>query len=56
MADGGKVGSITARGSDAAGYRVTANVATNKGDYFIEFTVSTGGDGYVITDHYAIKV
>lgn len=57
MANGGHVQSVTARSAGVSGaYKVTANVATSSGDYFIEFTVQGGGDGYIITDHYAIKV
>ncbi|MBV8489362.1 MAG: hypothetical protein JO199_02440 [Candidatus Eremiobacteraeota bacterium] len=36
-------------------YKVTADVTTSNGEYYITFTVAPGPGGLQITDHYAIK-
>jgi hypothetical protein len=36
-------------------YKVTADVQTSTGEYFITFTVEPGPGGLQITDHYSIK-
>lgn len=36
-------------------YKVTADVQTSSGEYFITFTVEPGPGGLQITDHYSIK-
>ena len=36
-------------------YRVTADVETSSGEYYVTFTVEGVRSGYEITDHYAIK-
>jgi hypothetical protein len=36
-------------------YRVTADVQTSTGEYYVTFTVEPGPSGLQITDHYAIK-
>jgi hypothetical protein len=45
--------------SSAAGgeqYKVTADVQTSTGEYYVTFAVEPGSGGLQITDHYAIKV
>jgi hypothetical protein len=36
-------------------YRVTADVQTGSGEYYITFTVEQNPSGFEITDHYSIK-
>jgi hypothetical protein len=36
-------------------YKVTADVHTGSGEYFVTFTLEQGPGGLQITDHYAIK-
>lgn len=36
-------------------YKVTADVQTNNGEYYVTFTLAPGPAGLQITDHYAIK-
>lgn len=36
-------------------YKVTADVQTTGGEYYITFTVGPGPNGLQITDHYSIK-
>ena len=36
-------------------YKVSADVQTSTGEYFITFTLQQGTGGLQITDHYAIK-
>jgi len=36
-------------------YKVTADVQTSTGEYYITFTLQQGSGGLQITDHYSIK-
>lgn len=41
--------------STASPYKVSADVQTSTGEYYITFTLQEGTGGLQITDHYAIK-
>jgi hypothetical protein len=41
--------------SSASPYKVSADVQTSTGEYYITFTLQQGTGGLQITDHYAIK-
>jgi len=41
--------------SSSSPYKVSADVQTTSGEYFITFTLQQGAGGLQITDHYAIK-
>jgi hypothetical protein len=47
--------SIRSANVGAQQYRVTADVQTGSGEYYVTFTVEQGPAGLQITDHYAIK-
>ncbi len=47
--------SIRSANIGAQQYRVTADVQTTSGEYYVTFTVENGPLGLQITDHYAIK-
>jgi hypothetical protein len=47
---------LSLRPESAGGqYKVTADVQTSTGEYYITFTLAEGTGGLQITDHYAIK-
>lgn len=47
--------SVRSEGHGAQRYKVTADVTTSTGEYYITFTVEPGPGGLQITDHFAIK-
>jgi hypothetical protein len=47
--------SIRPEGSASQQYKVTADVQTSTGEYYITFTLQPGPGGLQITDHYSIK-
>lgn len=50
-----RIESIRSANIGAQQYRVTADVQTASGEYYVTFTVENGPLGLQITDHYAIK-
>ncbi len=55
MTAGSRVAAIRSTAIGAQQYRVTADVQTGSGEYYVTFTVAPGPGGLQITDHYAIK-
>lgn len=55
MNSGSRIESIRAASVGAEQYKVTADVQTGSGEYFVTFTLESGPAGLQITDHYAIK-
>lgn len=49
------IASIRSAEIGAQHYRVTADVETTSGEYYVTFTLEQGPLGLQITDHYAIK-
>ena len=47
--------SVRSESKGSQTYRVTADVTTSKGEYYITFTVAPGTGGLQITDHFSIK-
>ena len=50
-----RIQSIRSANVGAEQYKVTADVQTGSGEYFVTFTLEPGPTGLQITDHYAIK-
>ncbi len=55
MSSGSHIESIRSASEGAGQYKVTADVQTSAGEYYVTFTVAPGPAGLQITDHYAIK-
>jgi hypothetical protein len=55
MGSGSHIESIRSASESAGQYKVTADVQTAAGEYFVTFTLESGPTGLQITDHYAIK-
>ncbi|MBV9233800.1 MAG: hypothetical protein JO030_07145 [Candidatus Eremiobacteraeota bacterium] len=55
MTPGARIATIRSSSIGAQQYRVTADVQTGSGEYYVTFTVGAGPGGLQITDHYAIK-
>ena len=51
-----RVTSVVATPNANGTYKVEAEIVTSKGTYYDTFTVDHGPNGYVITDHFFIKV
>ena len=56
MDSSARILSIDSKSTAAQQYKVTADVATSSGEYYITFTVEPGAGGLQIGDHFAIKV
>ena len=55
MGSGARIESIRSASVGAEQYKVTADVQTESGEYYVTFTLEPGPGGLQITDHYAIK-
>ena len=55
MTAGSRIAAIRSTAVGAQQYRVTADVQTSSGEYYVTFTLAPGPGGLQITDHYAIK-
>jgi hypothetical protein len=55
MNPGSRIESIHSASVGAEQYKVTADVQTGSGEYYVTFTLEGGPSGLQITDHYAIK-
>ena len=55
MSPNARIESIHASPLGTAQYRVTADVQTTDGEYYVIYTVQQGSGGLQITDHYALK-
>jgi hypothetical protein len=55
MNAGSRIESIHSANVGAEQYKVTADVQTGSGEYYVTFTLVAGPGGLQITDHYAIK-
>jgi hypothetical protein len=55
MNAGSRIQSIHSANVGAEQYKVTADVQTGSGEYYVTFTLEAGPGGLQITDHYAIK-
>jgi hypothetical protein len=55
MGTSARIESIHSASVGAAQYKVTADVQTDTGEYYVTFTLEPGPTGLQITDHYAIK-
>jgi len=55
MNTGARIESIRSANVGSEQYKVTADVQTGNGEYYVTFTVEPGPAGLQITDHYAIK-
>jgi len=55
MSSGSHISSIRSASVGPDTYKVTADVETASGEYYVTFTLEPGPAGLEITDHYAIK-
>jgi hypothetical protein len=55
MDSSSRILSVRSQSTGSQQYKVTADVATSTGEYYITFTVEPGPGGLQITDHYSIK-
>lgn len=55
MSSGSRIASIRSASVGPNTYKVTADVETASGEYYVTFTLEPGPAGLQITDHYAIK-
>lgn len=55
MDSNARVVSVRSSATGSQTYKVTADVQTSSGEYYITFTVEPGAGGLQIVDHYAIK-
>ncbi len=55
MSSGSHIQSIRSANVGAGAYKVTADIETANGEYYVTFTLEPGPAGLQITDHYAIK-
>jgi hypothetical protein len=55
MSSGSHIASVRSASVGSGTYKVTADVETASGEYYITFTLEPGPAGLEITDHYAIK-
>ena len=55
MNSGSHIASVRSASVGPGTYKVTADVETASGEYYITFTLEPGPAGLEITDHYAIK-
>lgn len=56
MDSSARVLSVHSSGAGGSQYKVTADVQTSTGEYYVTFALEPGTGGLQITDHYAIKV
>ncbi len=55
MSSGSHIASIRSANVGPDTYKVTADVETTSGEYYVTFTLEPGPTGLQITEHYAIK-
>lgn len=55
MQNDGHINDVRSSSNGDGTYRVTADVTTDGGEYYITFTVAAMPQGMLITDHFFIK-